>query len=128
MLDHLDLNVGDLARSRAFYEPLLARLGYVPFDAGDGWCSFIDPTRTFYLVLVQTSLQQMRAGYHRKRVGVNHLAFAAATPALVDDMHAWALSQALPVLYDGPMQMGDRYALFLEDPDRVKIEIVHRPR
>lgn len=128
MLDHLDLNVGDLARSRAFYEPLLGRLGYRPFDLGTGWCSFIDPTGTFYLVLVQTGAEHLRSGYHRKRVGVNHLAFAVSSDAEVDALHEWFRSNAVAVLYEAPMRMGDRYAVFAEDPDRLKIEIVHRPR
>ncbi|MFN2641173.1 MAG: VOC family protein [Actinomycetota bacterium] len=127
MLDHLDLNVADLARSRAFYRPFLERLGYRPFDEGDGWCSFIDPTRRFYLVLVQTSVTQLHAGFHRKRIGVNHLAFAAPTPAAVDELHAWLGQHDIDTMYDSPMQMGDRYALFLEDPDRLKLEYVYRP-
>jgi catechol 2,3-dioxygenase-like lactoylglutathione lyase family enzyme len=127
VIDHLDLNVSDLQRSREFYEPLLRRLGYTPFDAGTGWCSFIEPNRRFYLVLVQTPLDHLHSGFHRKRIGVNHLAFAAPDRVSVDDLHAWLGERAIVPLYGGPKQMGDRYAIFFEDPDRLKVEYVHRP-
>ena len=40
MIDHLSLGVGDLARSRAFYDTVLAPLGYqrvFDFDNGSGY-------------------------------------------------------------------------------------------
>lgn len=128
MLDHLDLNVSDLARSRAFYEPLLAHLGYRPFEAGESWCSFIEPEGRFYLVLVQTGLAQLQARFHRKRIGVNHLAFSAPTRGAVDELHSWLSGRGFATLYGSPMKMDDRYAVFFEDPDRLKIEFVFRPR
>lgn len=127
MLDHLDLNVSDLERSRVFYGPLLETLGYRPFDHGTGWCSFIDPEGRFYLVLVQTSPQHLHAGFHRKRIGVNHLALAAPDHDAVDALHAWLAENGVGVLYGEPQRMGDRYALFFEDPDRLKLEYVFRP-
>jgi catechol 2,3-dioxygenase-like lactoylglutathione lyase family enzyme len=125
MLDHLDLNVADLLRSRTFYEPLLERLGYRPFESGERWCSFV--AGGFYLVLVQAGLPYTTAGFHRKRVGLNHLAFPAPNRQAVDDMHAWLEARRIAVLYGGPLEMGDRYAVFFEDPDRLKLEYVHRP-
>ena len=127
MLDHLDLNVADLRRSRAFYEPFLTRVGYRRFEHGDGWCSFIDTPGSFYLVLVQTGSKHAAAGFHRKRVGVNHLAFPAPSAAAVDEMTSWLRERGVPPLYGSPLRMENRHAVFFEDPDRLKLEYVYRP-
>jgi len=127
VLDHLDLNVSDLERSRTFYEPLLEQLGYRAFESGSGWCSFIDAPGGFYLVLVQTSSEHAASGFHRKRIGVNHLAFTMPSPASVEALHGWLIEAGIPALYEGAMQMGDRTAVFVEDPDRMKLEFVFRP-
>ncbi len=127
MLDHLDLNVSDLGRSRAFYGEFLGRIGYHEFEEGAGWCSFVDPSGAFYLVLVQAGEGHLEVGFHRKRVGVNHLAFAAPSEQAVNDLAAWLDENDVFLLYDSPLRMGDRYAVFFEDPDRLKIEFVFRP-
>jgi catechol 2,3-dioxygenase-like lactoylglutathione lyase family enzyme len=126
---HVDLNVSDLERARAFYGELLGRLGYVPGEDDVDWCTFVHPDG-WYLTLVQTDERFVGLGFHRKGIGVNHLAFAAPDRASVDDLHAWLVSRGFHVLYGGPMDMGDEleenYAVFFEDPDRLKLEYVHR--
>lgn len=130
MLHHFDLNVSHLARSLAFYTPLLTRLGYQLGDIGPGWTVWRGAGGP-YLCLVQTDAAHLAAGFHRKRVGVNHLAFAAPTRAAVDDLHGWLAGLGVPVLYGGPLEMGTpgapNYAVFFEDPDRLKLEYVFRP-
>lgn len=129
MLHHLDLNVSDLARSSAFYEPLLLRLGYTRAEAGAGWEVWRGEGP--YLTLVQAPAAHAAAGYHRKRVGLNHLAFAAPSRQAVEDLHAWLCSRSVAILYGGPCDMGTpqepNYAVYFEDPDRVKVEYVYRP-
>ena len=129
VLHHLDLNVSDLAVSSAFYGPVLSRLGYARAESGRGW--EVWRGEGAYLTLVQTPADHLGAGYHRRRVGLNHLAFAVADRAAVDDFHAWLTARGVSVLYDGPLEMGTaaapNYAVFFEDPDRVKLEVVHRP-
>jgi catechol 2,3-dioxygenase-like lactoylglutathione lyase family enzyme len=129
-LHHLDLNVRDLAMSEPFYRELLGYLGYRELDRGEGWVSF--GTVGFYMTLVQTGEPYLYHGFHRKRIGVNHLAFPAASPAAVDKLHAWLVEREIPVLYGGPLDMsserGLNYALFFEDPDRLKIEFAFRSR
>lgn len=126
-LDHLDLNVRDLGRSGPFYEAFLAWLGYAPFQQwpeGRSWRK-----NGAYVVLVQTDPARLEAGFHRKRVGVNHLAFAAARPEEVDRFYReFLLPRDVPVLYGGPREDGGTYAVYFEDPDRLKLELVYRPR
>jgi catechol 2,3-dioxygenase-like lactoylglutathione lyase family enzyme len=129
MLHHLDLNVRDLARSADFYGRLLPLLGYRPGEAGEGWITWQCPT--FYITLVQTAEPYRSLGFHRKRIGVNHLAFHAPSRQAVDDLHGWLRENGVPILYGGPLEMGTpskpNYAVFFEDPDRLKLEYVYRP-
>jgi catechol 2,3-dioxygenase-like lactoylglutathione lyase family enzyme len=129
VLDHLDLNVGDLTRSATFYEAVLGWMGYAVTAREPGWMILAPPERSpgAYVTLVQTRAPHASSGYHRKRAGVNHLAFRAPSAASVEELHAWLLERSMPVLYGGPMRMDpDRYAVFFEDPDRLKLEYVHR--
>lgn len=130
-LHHVEIYVSELSRSLAFWGPFLGRLGYAEVarwgepgtdDAGSSWA--LGGT---YLCFVQAPRSHLGAGYHRKRVGLNHLAFHAAGRAQVDDFRAWVREQAWPMLYDGryPFAGGPGYyALYLEDPDRIKVELV----
>lgn len=125
-LHHLDLNVADLAASALFYHAFLGRIGYTLTDEGPSWRSFgLDG---FYLCLVQAQGPYVERGYHRKGIGLNHLAFHAPSRAAVDEMHHWLLARGERVLYGGPLEMGTaeapNYAVFFEDPDRVKLEYV----
>jgi catechol 2,3-dioxygenase-like lactoylglutathione lyase family enzyme len=126
--NHLDLNVSDLRRSEGFYSSLAEQLGWRELDRGEGWVSI--GTGSFYVTLVQTQDRFREAGYHRKAVGVNHLAFRAPSQRAVDELHAWLLARGITLLYGGPLDMGDggepNYAVFFEDPDRLKLEFVYR--
>jgi catechol 2,3-dioxygenase-like lactoylglutathione lyase family enzyme len=127
VIDHLDLNVSDLGRSAAFYEPLLELLRYRVSTRADDWLILASEADGPYVTLVQVPPEHRSAGFHRKRAGLNHLAFRAGSPADVDRLHDWLLSRSIPVLYGGPMRMEPaRYAVFFEDPDRVKLEYVYR--
>ena len=130
MLHHLDLNVSNPDQAQAFYGPLLTRLGYQPGDCGAGWAIW-EYEGGPYLTLVQTEEPYRHQGFHRKRVGVNHLAFAAPSREAVMDLHRWLVDQGVAILYGGPMEMGTpgapNFAVFFEDPDRLKLEYVYRP-
>jgi len=128
-LHHLDLNVRDLPGSEAFYRDLLGRFGLAEVERGEHWISF--GTDTCYITLVQTREPFLYHGFHRKRMGVNHLAFPAPSHEAVDELHAWLVERGTTILYDGPMEMGTEeapnYAVYFEDPDRLKLEYVYRP-
>lgn len=124
-LHHVELYVSDLARSVRFWEPLLKKLGYTEFQKWDQGVSYLHATT--YIVLVQTEAEHLDAGYHRKRVGLNHLAFHTASRGHVDELTDWVRTNGYRVLYEDrhPFAGGDDYyALFCEDPDRMKVEIV----
>ena len=65
--------------------------------------------------------------YHRCRTGLNHLAFHAESREFVDLMTIELKNKKIKILYEEkhPFAGGeDYYALFFEDPDRIKIELV----
>ncbi|HSD48301.1 MAG TPA: VOC family protein [Actinomycetota bacterium] len=128
-LHHLDLNVRDLERSEAFYRDLLHRFGLAEIEREEHWISF--GTDACYITLVQTREPFLYHGFHRRRIGVNHLAFPAPTREAVDELHDWLVGRGATILYGGPMEMGTddapNYAVYFEDPDRLKLEYVYRP-
>ncbi len=73
-----------------------------------------------------------RHGYHRKRVGVNHVAFHAGSRTAVDRFYREYLKpKRIPVLYGGPKEHPEYseryYAVYFEDPDRIKLELAYVP-
>lgn len=76
---------------------------------------------------MQTHSKYQDKVYHRCGTGLNHLAFHAASKTQVDGMKDLLEKRGINLLYPerfphagGP----DGYALFFEDPDRIKVELV----
>ena len=64
--------------------------------------------------------------------GINHLAFWVARRDDVDRFRdEFLLARGLPVLYGTPREFPEYrpgyYAVFFEDPDRLKLEVAHVP-
>ncbi len=133
-LHHVELYVSDLAQSKAFYGWLLGELGYTVYQQWDAGVSY--QKGETYLVLVQV-LEKYAGdgasggpGYHRCRVGLNHLAFHGASRAKVDALTAQLRERGVTVLYEDrhPYAGGPGYyAVFFEDPDRIKLEVMAPP-
>ncbi|MCL4140990.1 UNVERIFIED_CONTAM: hypothetical protein GTU68_037617 [Idotea baltica] len=101
-------------------------LGFEAERWSDGM-NYFDGEEAPYVCLLQASPDHLAAGFHRKRVGLNHLAFKAKSRALVDEIREWAKRAGHTLLYDDRYPFAtapDYYALFLEDPDRMKLEVV----
>lgn len=124
-LHHVEINVSDLERSCAFWGWLLGELGYERFQDWDSGRSYrLGDT---YLVFVQTEERFRDAPYHRCRTGLNHLAFHAESRVQVDAITEALRARGVTVLYPErhPHAGGDEsYAVFFEDPDRIKVELV----
>jgi catechol 2,3-dioxygenase-like lactoylglutathione lyase family enzyme len=124
-LHHVEIYVSDLARSKAFWGWLLPYLGYREYQSWDKGISYLlDST---YIVFVQTEERFQNVSYHRCRTGLNHLAFHASSVEEVDKLTELLRARGMTILYEekhphagGP----DSYAVFFEDPDRIKVEIV----
>jgi len=125
VLHHIELNVQKLERSLAFWGWLLEALGYEPYQSWEQGRSW--KQGPCYLVFVQTREKHLAAGYHRCRTGLNHLAFRLSSQAELARFEAELAARGVPFLYQerSPHAGGpDSMAIFFEDPDRIKVELV----
>jgi catechol 2,3-dioxygenase-like lactoylglutathione lyase family enzyme len=125
LLHHVELYVTDLQKSTAFWDWFLTELGYIRFQEWERGVSW--KRRDTYIVLVQTEPDYRDVPYHRKRTGLNHLAFHARSRRQVDDLAREIRHRGMTILYENsfPNSGGpNHYALYFEDPDRIKIELV----
>ncbi|WP_404451379.1 VOC family protein [Virgibacillus necropolis] len=125
LIHHVELYVSDLKRSVEFWGWLLEDLGYHAYQEWDAGRSF--RLGDSYIVFVQTEERFLDVPYHRRRVGLNHLAFHAESREHVDAITNRLREKDMAILYSDkhPFAGGDDYyAVYFEDPDRIKVELV----
>jgi catechol 2,3-dioxygenase-like lactoylglutathione lyase family enzyme len=125
MVHHIEIYVSDLSKSNDFWGWLLAHLGYARFQVWEKGFSW--KKGDTYLVFVQAEAPFLEAGYHRCRIGLNHLAFFAESREHVDRLTQMLLQKGIRLLYMDkyPHAGGEQhYVVFFEDPDRIKVEVV----
>ncbi len=119
---HIELNVCKLERSYEFYSMLsgffssTSRLEF----GGEGWFQwqFAD----LYIHFNQVADRYAEPAYHRKHVGLDHLAFKVDSKEEVDRIDALLRANGIPILYPAAMYGQSYYAIYIEDPDRIKLE------
>ncbi|MCL1950603.1 MAG: VOC family protein [Turicibacter sp.] len=125
LIHHLEIYVSNLQKSTEFWGWLLGELGYVPFQSWEGGSSFKQGET--YLTFVQTEDRFLDIPYHRCRTGLNHLAFHLPDRGELDALTEKLKDRGTNILYaDRHPHAGgpDYYAVFFEDPDRIKVELV----
>jgi catechol 2,3-dioxygenase-like lactoylglutathione lyase family enzyme len=130
MIHHFEYNVGDLAKSRIFYDKFLKLLGWKRFMTHKDVIGYTDGSLKLFLVQVEKRFSKSK--FHRKQVGLNHIAFRVNGKKKVDDFHAFLKKNRINVLYGGSRDYSSEYAkgyyaVFFEDPDRIKLEVVFAP-
>jgi len=122
-LHHVEIYVKDLKASTAFWGWLLDKLGYREFQKWEQGISYI--LNDTYIVFVQTEEKYLDPPYHRCRSGLNHLAFHGGSREFVDGIVKELKAKGVTILYPDrhPSAAGGNYAVFFEDPDRMKVEI-----
>lgn len=123
-ISHIEINVIDLEVSAQFWGWLLGRLGYTPYQNWEKGRSWKLGATYFVIVQVEDAFKQP---YHRKRTGLNHLAFHAENRDEIDQLTEELKSRNVNILYaDRHPYAGGKssYAVFFEDPDRIKVELV----
>lgn len=124
MLGHLSFGVSDLSRAIAFYDAVLAPLGYVRVWTEENGAGYGAPGTTND----KLALFRQTAGVRPPGPGF-HLAFVAPNPEAVKGFHAAALKfggkdegAAGPRPHYSPKY----YAAFVLDPDGHKLEAVYQ--
>ena len=128
-LDHVYVAVSDFARSEAFYDRLMAFLGFRKGDkriAGEPHAHYVNR-------VLQYSIRPARAGrggHDPYRPGLHHLCFQVKDRAAVDEVYAtlasWGVDASPPKLWDE--YNDDYYATFFADPDGLRLEVVARSK
>jgi catechol 2,3-dioxygenase-like lactoylglutathione lyase family enzyme len=126
------LNVNRYDEAKRFYAWLLPKVGYPNQTAfaqhapkrGSGWYNDAGS------VWVQEAEPRFRSDhFHRPRVGLCEIAFAADSRLQVDELAAEIERQGGRVT-DPPREydyVPGYYAVFFTDPDGLKLEVVHLP-
>jgi glyoxylase I family protein len=133
-IDHIDLVVSDVERSHEFYRGLLAPLGYarettIVGERGERVLYLSRAGDGSAIGLRERQSDAHAVPYDRYAVGVHHIAFAAPSRAVVNERARWAADQGVTI-ESGPQEYGyapGYYAVFLYDPDEIKLEIVYVP-
>jgi len=125
-IEHIVLHVGDLERSRKFYDTVLGFLGFKlewEFDRVLGW----DNGETMVWIR-ETDAQGKKRKFRLGDIGFHHYAFELAERQHVDDLYALLKKHRVKVV-DAPAEYpsyGDGYyAVFFLDPDGMKFEGVY---
>ena len=125
-IGHIGINLAD-NESISFWRELLNFFDFTflvddgeHFDATDG---------NTYLCVGTTNSAHKNIEFHRKRTGLNHVAFQVDSREKVNKFVEVFLEprEILP-LYGGAKEYPDYasqyYAVFFEDPNRIKLEVV----
>jgi catechol 2,3-dioxygenase-like lactoylglutathione lyase family enzyme len=137
VVDHIQVTVRDLDRAEAFYDRMLALLGFVverkvrarieehDFEVVE----YPHPALAFAITSPRPGLAH--EAVHRRRPGaLHHLAFKATSRGEVDRLHAGLVEFGAEIVGGPrlwPRHGPDYYAVFFKDPDGLKYEIVHCP-
>jgi glyoxylase I family protein len=133
-VDHLDLVVSSLDRSLPFYRDLLRPLGW-------RWVHEVEGERgetIHYLFRLDArgsiGLREAQSDgappHDRYAVGLHHFAIDARTRRAVDRAAEWAREHDVEI-ESGPQEYAytpGYYAVFLHDPDGIKVEVMTQSR
>ena len=126
-IDHIYLAVRDLARSEAFYDPVM--MGVLGFRKGTGDIAN-EPHRHYYNRHYGFSIRPARPGapaHDPYAPGLHHFCFRVPDEAAVDRaaaaLRARGIDATAPRLY--PEYAPDYYATFFSDPDGIRLEITN---
>ena len=128
---HVDLVVSSIERSLPFYRDLLGPLGWhgvseVQGERGETIWYLWGPGSS---VGVREAQSERERPFDRYEVGLHHIAFEAASRAVVNERAEW-LRASVVEIESGPEEYWYQpgyYAVFFFDPDGIKLEIVHVP-
>jgi glyoxylase I family protein len=127
---HVQINVSDPRVSMPFYRDLLGYLEYRTVYQTETVAGFSGRGADLWIIV--TDPLHAGHGFHRKRTGLNHVALRVDHRDDVDRFHEdFMAPRKLAPLYRTPREFPEYrpgyYAVFFEDPDRLKLEIVHIP-
>jgi catechol 2,3-dioxygenase-like lactoylglutathione lyase family enzyme len=129
-LYHLQINVSSAESARSFYRDLFRYLEWRVIHDEGGVTAFSDGAVNIWLIPTEGRFDGR--GFHRKATGLNHLAFRVERREDVDRFRdEFMAPRGMAALYGTPREFPEYapgyYAVFFEDADRLKLEVVHVP-
>lgn len=127
---HIQLNVSDPKISFKFYKDLLAYFEYKITYEDKEVIGLSNGTCDFWIQTVEK--KYLKDKFHRKNTGINHIAFRVDKKEYVDRFYKeFILPRKMSTLYKTPREFPEYekgyYAIYFEDPDRIKLEITYLP-
>lgn len=125
--NHLQVYVSNPKASFPFYKKLLTYLGYKVVKEDKTHLGMRnDPTDIW---LKDSPKKTKSLKFSRRNIGVNHLAFGVSKKEDVDRFcQEFLIPRGIKTLYDSPRRFPEYtekyYAVYFEDPDRIKLEVV----
>ena len=126
MLDHIGINVPDLAAARRYYDEMMPLLGFEPFYENERQFSYRPaggkPGTTIFFYTPDEE-----GDYSRHRTGLQHLAFRARSRAEVDAVYAKVIELGNEIVRPAqiwPQYHANYYAVFWHDPHGFMLEMV----
>lgn len=127
--DHITINAIDMKKSVAFYDKLFSYLGLRKVHDEPKLAGWVSGITSFWLHPVARS--RIKNKYSRVNPGPNHIAFRARSKADVNKLYTECLKpNKFKVLYSGPGEQiyaKGYYAVYFEDPDSIKLEVMWLP-
>ncbi len=125
-LYHIELNVSDFKVSSHFYKDLLGYFDYTVMFENEFLLGLTNGSTDFWIV--RTAPEHLSKVFHRKGSGLNHIAFRVSAKSDVDTFSKEFLKpRNIVPLYDSPHLFPEYtenyYAVYFEDPDRIKLEV-----
>jgi catechol 2,3-dioxygenase-like lactoylglutathione lyase family enzyme len=125
-LHHLAITATELRKSAPFYDAILGTLGYHRHITLDTICTWIGPEPEILLYPVEGG---DRTPHQHGRPGWQHAAFSTEDRDTVHAAYRAALDGGWTVVHP-PTEYDyspGYFAVFVEDPDGVRLEIAHIP-
>jgi|SRR3989344_1728953 len=127
---HIQINVSNAKVSLPFYKKLFDYLGYKVIDESEEHIGVSNGSTDFWII--ETEKKYLDKQYHRKATGLNHISFKVSSKKDVDNFTKGFLDKnKIKTLYNTPKLFPeynkDYYAVFFEDPDKIKLEVTYVP-
>jgi catechol 2,3-dioxygenase-like lactoylglutathione lyase family enzyme len=125
-ISHIGINLSSEEKSFPIWKALLEYLEFTivsdgnHFDANDGHS---------FLCFTATKPDYQKPLFHRRHTGLNHIAFGVDSREAVDIFVKEFISpRGIELLYGGAKEYDyaeGYYAVYFEDPDRIKVEVAY---
>jgi catechol 2,3-dioxygenase-like lactoylglutathione lyase family enzyme len=119
-MHHIELNVSDLEASYQFYSLLSTFFAHSSIEReGESFCWRLGE---FYIYFNPVQPRFKDAPNHRKQIGLDHIAIKLSDKEEVLSLQEFLIRHEIPILYDADYYGPNYFAIYFEDPDRIKLE------